>query len=341
MIIRRTITAVRRTRLGFTLVEMMVVMAILLGIMLILAEAFRISLDFVRTANSTSSMILQINGAGNALQRDLSADHFFYEDGLPNGGVKLSDRRFNLAGATMPIGGYFRIVNSAPTGQVFDADNIAVNIATGHQLQFTSILPGGTDSNQFSALSPVTGGVPYSARAAEIAYFLVPTGTKTSLPGGQPLFNLVRRYRLVALTTDDLPLLNLAVAGDTTYTDVISSTNGTTANTLATVTAPANRLSLASFPAGSTRYGEDILVSNVLSFEVLAQWDGTTAANSSRPFSIGGNTDGPHDFFQGAVPTTFDTALSPAIRVRSLQITLRVYDPRMKQARQNTWKFAM
>ncbi|HSQ54337.1 MAG TPA: prepilin-type N-terminal cleavage/methylation domain-containing protein, partial [Gemmata sp.] len=98
------------TRRGFTLVEMMVAMAISLGIMLILAEAFKSALDFVRIANANAQLMNQLSGAGNMLEHDLLAEHFLSEPGKPNGGVKLSDQWLN----TTPKGGFFHIDASAP-----------------------------------------------------------------------------------------------------------------------------------------------------------------------------------------------------------------------------------
>jgi prepilin-type N-terminal cleavage/methylation domain-containing protein len=65
---------IRLKRSGFTLIEMMVAMALSLGIMLILTESFKMALDFVRSAHSTGEMISQLNGAGILLTRDLNTD---------------------------------------------------------------------------------------------------------------------------------------------------------------------------------------------------------------------------------------------------------------------------
>src|SRR5688572_1223835 len=112
----------RTNRRGVTLIELMVAMALTLVIMLILAEAFKSSLDFVRSANSTGSMIYQLNGAGTILGRDLQAEHFAPDDRKPNRGVRLSDQRLdwrnNTPGSAKnwnpPPGGFFRLVSPAP-----------------------------------------------------------------------------------------------------------------------------------------------------------------------------------------------------------------------------------
>jgi prepilin-type N-terminal cleavage/methylation domain-containing protein len=354
-------------RAGFTLVEMLVAMALSLGIMLILTEAFRISLDFVRSANSTAVMISQLNGAGASLKRDLEIPHFLPEDSKQNQGIRLSDQRLDQLspagqGWTTPVSGFFRIIQQPRSGTdtqddiLVDYETFTVTTTSTHALHFTSIFPVGAQQNTFSVLPQAPApSVAASSRAAEIAYFLVGPVGQTSVPNGRPLYNLVRRYRLVAISGDSQSLLT-PVAADT---NVIAG-NGTTAATLQTITNPANRMPLnaATFPApsgsaltfgpGTQRYGEDILASNVLSFEVLADWSNNllgvaSGAATPRAFGIGVNTEAPYDFFQnGQVFDTYSATGSPvpqAIRIKSLQVSLRIFDPKVKQARQNTWKF--
>jgi hypothetical protein len=307
--------------------------------MLILTESFKMALDFVRSANSTGEMISQLNGAGILMSRDLRAEHFLPDDSKPNRGVKLSDQRLDWNGATgktwtPPTGGFFRIVDPNPGVETTDAQGFTINApAAGHQLHFTAVLTGGTDANQFSALS---GGATYTSRAAEIAYFLAPMGRATSVgAGGQQLYNLIRRQRLVAVTDADRSALNPAVAD----TEVISAA-GSGVNSMTMVMNPSNRMTLAQLASGSPRYGEDIVVSNVLTFEVQADWTpGPTSPTAPRPFST--NTDAPYDFIPGGVFDTNGTPPPQSVQIKSLQILIRIYDPRMKQARQNTWKFAM
>lgn len=339
-------------RRGVTLIELMVSMALTLVIMLVLGEGFKSTVDFVRITNSTGNMIYQLNGAATVMSRDIKAQHFLADDGKPNGGVFLGDQRLDWQGGKgwkQPRGGFFRIVGPQPNYEGYtDQEGFQISWAINHQLHFTSILPGGSDQNLYT-VKTATGT--YTSRAAEVAYFLVQTGITG--PGGRNLYNLVRRYRLVALD-DEVgnfpPVIN---APD----DEVLSKNTTTGgiNTLSTVINPANRVPLAQL-AGN-RFGEDILLSNVLSCEFLVDWTPNTNAGqvaSSAPpraFAIGVNTDAPYDFIPAAVGGTFDTSIgsglpgaptaAPYYRIKSMQVTLRVWDPRMKMARQNTLKFAM
>lgn len=343
-------TAYRSIRRGITLIEMMVAMALALGIMLILTESFKMALDFVRGAHSTGELISQLNSAGILLTRDLQTQHFIPDTTgptPPTPGPKLSDQRYDLMPAwTPPTGGFFKIVAPNPGLEPLP-DPHGFNItapATNHVLHFTSIMPLGTDVSSFTA---TVGGTTYSSQAAEIAYFLVPMGKKTSVTAsGLPLHNLIRRQRLVAFSSDEQTSLTAGIAADPFYSEV-ASVNGATINTLATVRT--NRLTpLTQLPQRTPppdRFGEDIVVSNVLSFEIQADWTPNTTApyTTVAPRSFGppgNNTDAPYDF----LPGTFDTAAPTNgnyLRVKSLQITIRVYDPRVKTTRQNTWKFAM
>src|SRR5439155_10663847 len=118
--------------------------------------------------------------------------------------LRLSDYRFDVPGspdAAPPRGGFVRIVSPASYSEGKDQDGLLSYQATNHQLHFTTILPGGTDQNQYSA---TVAGVTYTSRAAEIAYFLYPdTGRFTNGPGTVQLYKLIRRQRLVAVTPSD------------------------------------------------------------------------------------------------------------------------------------------
>src|SRR5262249_15017354 len=108
------------------------------------------------------------------------------------------------------------------------------------------------------------------------------------------------------------------------------------------------------------------VLSNVLDFEVLVDWAPNTGGLTSssvapQPFKQNGsayNTDFPYDYLsiqgqgslagQGIFDTWYDVgntwSSNPApmaIRVKSIQVTLRVWDGRIKLARQNTWRFFM
>src|SRR4051812_40305194 len=74
-----------RSRTGFTLVEMMVAMALTLFIMVILTQAFTLSLDTFSGMKGIGDMQMQLRVAEVILREDLRADHL-------EGKRRLSDR---------------------------------------------------------------------------------------------------------------------------------------------------------------------------------------------------------------------------------------------------------
>ena len=369
----------RRFRRAIGLVELMVAMALSIGIMYILAESFKMGLDFTRNARSTGNMMSQLDSARAVLARDILAEHFLRDENKPNGGVRLSDQRLDFlnnagAGWTPPTGGFFRIISPASTFETFDSDGFAINSARNHALHFTAILPV-ADQNLYTANSPAGTTTTYASRAAEVAYFLVDSGLTTSPGGGQKLYHLIRRQRLVALTGDETASL-LGAANDP---EVVASNGTNTVYTLDNIRDPSLRLNVSPstmpgggtpppyFGPGNARYGEDLVLSNVLSFEVLVDWSQSAVTNSSlAPRQPPINWDAPFDTLavnagQNSTFTNmglFDTwypvanwnnfalannaaALPLAVRVKQIQVITRVWDSKTKMARQSTWKFAM
>src|SRR5262245_66564539 len=95
-------TRKRPTRPGFTLTEVMVGMAMTLGMMVILTQAFRLSTDFVRSANSTKVLMGHLNGVETTVRQDLSAWNFQDEDDKPNLGRRPSDQWIHKLGVSGP-----------------------------------------------------------------------------------------------------------------------------------------------------------------------------------------------------------------------------------------------
>jgi prepilin-type N-terminal cleavage/methylation domain-containing protein len=394
-----------RRRAGFTLVELMVAAAVCVLIMAILSRAFVVSADTMRQLKATGDMADQLRAASAVLRRDLAANHFLPEDGRPNKGLKVSDQRLDrlsivgtqVVGWTPPVGGFFRARSFAPTGAAgsnvvsegTDNDGLlcyrigadlvaATGQLLGHYLHFTSVLPGGRDGDFYTA---AVGGNTFTSPAAELAYFLVP---QQSIPGtgATTLYNLIRRQRLVALyDTDRQALVAAATQPDG---PAVISVQGATVNTMADLTDPRRRLggaaglgampqtgfndtllSQASGGALNNRIGDDILLSNVLSFEVQLQWTSARQQNNNptTPVTAFGttNTDFPFDFIRAASPhnttnglqNTFDTwasaniltgadaltgpnAIPQRMRVKAVRIVLRVWDQKLKLSRQMT-----
>jgi hypothetical protein len=195
-----------RRRHAFTLVELLVAMALIILIMSVLSQAFI---------------------AATASVRDLAADHF-------EGRKRLSDPNFWNNGP--PAEGFFRIWQGSLTGIIdegADLDNVLPGSkllhsfrSTDHMLHFTVKLRGNLRSDFFSASVPATSstspplpalglGAPdrryqdtpntYNAQWAEVEYFLRPvpdaTGKQQDSAGNPPsiptpLFALYRRQQL-------------------------------------------------------------------------------------------------------------------------------------------------
>ncbi|MDB5313843.1 MAG: hypothetical protein JWO38_8045 [Gemmataceae bacterium] len=370
--LRTTNSQFRRVvRPGITLVELMVMAAVCLIIMAVLASVFQTGLDAMRQVRSAGEMMDQLRAAGEVMKRDLQAQHFSPEDGKPNQGVGLSDQWFNQAGWKAPQGGFFKIVSPPPFVEGIDSDGLQSTIATNHILHFTEVRPGGNYHNLYAATTS-SGGL--TSPSAEVAYFLISDSGRMTAPDStgsspQQLFLLVRRQRLVAtLATDKAswpkdqdviccwpgPNPPAAPAVYSMLDLKANVTGGRVGYAPLNTTTPINRV------------GDDILLTNVISFEIKPVWETTNATLAPRPFSAlpsqiapkgalddptlpgstpgtklyPNTTDGPYDNLN-LIGGTFDTWSNPQIRVKGLHIRLRVYDPKMKAARQSTFVVSM
>ena len=92
-------------RQGFTLVEMMVSLALVLFIMVILTQAFQAGLESFRLLKGVGDMEDNLRSVATILRRDLAADHF-------EGKRRISDESFWSIGP--PREGYFRVWHGTP-----------------------------------------------------------------------------------------------------------------------------------------------------------------------------------------------------------------------------------
>jgi type II secretory pathway pseudopilin PulG len=430
--IRTTRATIRR---GFTLVELLVAAAVCVLIMAVLATAFQLGIDTMRQMKSTGDLVDQLRGATEVLRTDLKSDHFLDDGKVSPPRIRVRDIRFDRLSWTVGNGtldttdptaqpasaGFFRARSSPiPAAQQEGADSDALlsSRATDHYLHFTSILPPGDGpEDNYTATA---GGRTVQSRAAEVAYFLEGTGFTTTGTTSIPIYRLIRRQRLAALNQTELqtrwlgvpldpPVISLAMPADKTY--------GNVPNTLADLTNPFKRLGGTAWVKGvqvgpgygvtgsgddstlaplTSRPGDDILLSNVISFEVQLSWEAAPAGNNiptirnPDPFNPNGNvtgypikTDYPFDTLP-KIPTdgkmvspgpantsvpdyvfdtwsdqmtgwnTVDVANSTTIpspkaayastantvpypiRVLAVQIKIRVWDPKLQNARQMT-----
>lgn len=358
------LTSRTRARRGFTLVELMVAASMCVLGMWLFTWLYKQGLDSFRTAKAQADLMAQERSVIELLRRDLSADHFLDEDNKPNRGRKLSDQLRTLGpGYTVPRGGYFETFTPLPVGPAIEpvdsdsfgswrANDAGAAWRPNHALRFTVVRPGGTPANQYSVQTPAGGGQQYGGVGAEVAYFLVQSGRT---PGGVPLFDLYRRQRLVALNSDYAAAYNGLLASNTAATIAdarevfaLSNPNATSGPpqvaTFAQLSASANAALRVPLPSAANpqpvnqipgRFGDDKILSNVVSFEL--KYTGTRGPTATAPFPalFANNSDYPYDW----LPTTnnaLDTGNNPQLRLTGVHVRLRVWNPKTLHARQTS-----
>jgi prepilin-type N-terminal cleavage/methylation domain-containing protein len=218
-------------RQGFTLVEMMVSLTLVLFIMVILSQAFQAGLETFRLLKGVGDMDERLRSVATILRRDLTADHF-------EGKRRISDASFWTLGP--PREGFFRVWHGTsyvdprnpPPPAILppsdwrnfidgrDGDGIPTTRATDHIMHFSVKLRGNKPQDFVSAKVPTQmlqtpstffnfapdaryqTGPDYSSQWFEVMYCLRQTGT-TVVPDspaggpGTPLYVLIRRQLVV------------------------------------------------------------------------------------------------------------------------------------------------
>jgi type II secretory pathway component PulJ len=214
----------RTRRSGFTLVEVLVGLALTLFILAILAEAFSVGADTFHNLKSVGDMNDNLRVAANALRADLSANHF-------EGTRRLSDPGFWTTGS--PSQGYFYYSQGQGAMAAYDNNNLSVDAfgltlrsqAASHNLAFTvrargslpqqyfpgrvpggSPLPGlGMGDTRFQQPPPAgSGWATFNSQWIEVCYFLAPVVGNPTAKGTTPLLGLYRQQRLVVANVDSL-----------------------------------------------------------------------------------------------------------------------------------------
>lgn len=222
-----------RRRHAFTIVELLVAMALIILIMSVLSQSFIAATGSLRDLKALGDMAQRLREAGGTIRRDLAADHF-------EARKKLSDPSFWDNGP--PREGFFRVWYAALTSnstvkEGVDLDGIPSYRSTGHILHFTVKTRGNLRSDFLSASVPAyetIGGsltaqallqpsmglldrryedplppppgagatipnVNYNYQWAEVEYFLRAVTDQTGKhdnANGVPLFALFRRQHL-------------------------------------------------------------------------------------------------------------------------------------------------
>jgi type II secretory pathway pseudopilin PulG len=247
---------------------------------------------------------------------------------------------------------------------------------------------GFTPDSRFQAIPAATTGI-FASQWYEVAYFLADLGEQT--PGGTKRYALYRQQRLLvtqnsAINAGTTPqginpqgavgpqqLVPVGKNNNTAqeYTEISTSTASIQGNMYfnspADVTIPERRLGgalstlspisatwtpqMALQPVANPLYGSDILISDVISFDVRVLVPGqsdfvdlnTFTSNNTGLFAANAAvfdtwskaTDALYDYSTWSVPSTAKS-LPLQLRIQAVQISIRVWDIRSQQARQIT-----
>ncbi len=159
-----------RSRSGFTLIELMVAMALTLLIMVILTQAFSIALETFATAKGIGDLTHNLRVATVNLRDDVMQDHF-------EGKRRLSD--VTLTGgsqlvAEKPQAGFFAILQGSPSLlEGYDQNYLPSYRAVDHVLYMTVKRRGNRAENFF--YTSLTAATPADPRALD-AFFLAQQG---------------------------------------------------------------------------------------------------------------------------------------------------------------------
>ena len=262
----------RNPRNAFTLVELMVAMALIILMLSIMSQAFVIATGVMQGLKEVADMQEKIRPAITLLQRDLGANHF-------EGSKKLSDLEFWDNGP--PKEGYFMLwqdkasdVAEGVTNNVTFSQSAAL---ANHMLAFTVKLPGKSPNDFFdSGLGASFGNIFFNGAGtplgmtdsnirrfesnanlihsdwAEVAYFLGPhnagatpvadgnTDGKNN-PPSLPYFNLYRQQKLV-LPSFNISGVTLPVATAAIKEEISCETSTGTFNKPSDLTVPWKRM---------------------------------------------------------------------------------------------------
>jgi type II secretory pathway pseudopilin PulG len=274
-----------RRRSGFTIVELLVAMALIMFIMAIISDAFVAAMKSFRDLKASADLAERLRSVSTVMRRDLAADHF-------DGKRRMSGADFWTGGP--PPEGFFRLYQGSPPvtptaanpnpAYAFEGSDpnelgVAQNLrlrssyrATDHMLHFAVKLRGNERGDYFSAAVPPTSALVtspfllgslhyqdatedtntkrlFNSQLAEVAYFLRATGDNAK---GTPLFALYRRQRLLlrdsGLITDPTGTIPRAIAGTVDqYPEMSCTASGANLyfNNPRDLTMPARRLGMA------------------------------------------------------------------------------------------------
>ncbi len=157
--------SIMKRRQAFTLVELMVSMALIIFIMAILSQAFSAALSTFRNLKGQGDLAEKLRSTMQILQRDLGAYHFegtkrlsdptFWNNGPPQQGF------FQIWHGSRPQASLPAVIPALPASYTegSDADGIASYLTANHAMAFTIKLTGNGMGDFLSASAAGSGNV--------------------------------------------------------------------------------------------------------------------------------------------------------------------------------------
>ncbi len=367
-----------RGRQGFTLVELMVAAALTILIMTVISVAFQAGLSTLSHLKSLGDLAERLRVAQDRLRDDLDCEHFYR--GNTVGQRMLSDVHYDkdFDGREVPTKGYFRIEQGGPSliegidsanmistsrANPLDAIEFTIWRKTSQPDKMMSAALPGTEIvfvQQQTATDKSLGADQYVAEWARVRWQLK---AQSSINGVQ-LYSLHRCVRLLANGNrpDNSPYIcnyaqNPNDPNDPRKVLSIDGANQIQRADMATAAEP--RPLIPVYDAVSGKQGDDLVLTNVVSFEVKPSWSvnpnpatpaphnqaprtmlSATVPNSDYPFDdlpVGARGVREFDTYTRTIPgapPTNDIVFKA--RITGLQIKIRVYEPKNNMTRQST-----
>jgi prepilin-type N-terminal cleavage/methylation domain-containing protein len=339
-----------RQRNAFTLIEMMVVIALTLFIIVILAQSFSAGLEVFRDLKAIGDLDDNLRGASALVRKDLAADHFEAKR-------RLSDPDI---WSNPPREGFVRVYQGSGTTLEGGA-GLGCPYATTHKLHlavklrgnsresvFTTTVPAGSplltaqttffDQPLDARFQDATIGQSFNSPWAEVAYYLVQTGTtlepnNPASTAGTPLFSLYRVQFVVV--PDNTRVNNQVAAGQIgSYSGVSLQQGGANLyfNNPGDLINPGKRRFQPAPPNQSNQPGATLVLSNVVSFTARTLRTNDLGSTLKVPQAKLDFEDFPFDtgYDTNAVPTTTANPFC----IKGIEVTIRVWDQRTGLTRQ-------
>lgn len=285
-------------RFAFSLVELLVAMAIIIFMLTIMSQAFVIATTCMSGLKGVGELIDKSKPVLNILQKDLSAYHF-------EGTKRLSDSNFWVNGP--PLEGYFTIYQdkpfsnneAPPTGTADGVPVVRSGPDANHMLIFTSRLNGQDESEFYSAElppdDPMNSNFKFNTFSSVFNNFPNFTSSSTSKKYG-------KNIDITGLVpTSTLAILNLQEQNSSRYENYLGKIHSKWAE-IAYFVEPNGKFangSLPGAPLGTLYRQQKILLPQVACGSPVNIPSGPSPICSCGPLKLGGNNIWSYDLKNG------------------------------------------